>query len=252
MTDEPSATLDADVVQTQASAGGGVPASVVQELVQRVEDLETQVTHLSEENADLKHENKRMRKKMDRLEDQYKELAESYEELSSRAKELEQEVTVLGSRVHHIDGGLTEVEDEVADLTEAAEEKRERLRRRIAACEGELGLEEWEGGSSLGPTACTLDRWGEVPESQREDELPSKTAVRATIAWENFDEWSKTVHRGKLITSGRLKQFLGAAEGDSLEYSQVYRVMEKFEEKSPEDYLYIDEPDIGKALVKER
>lgn len=251
MDDTQTLELDTDVVQAPSTVAVGDDAKrLLNQLASRVDDLETQVKHLSEENADLQQDNKLLKKKVDSLETDYNELYDEYADLSETVSTLERDVSVLTSRADHLGDAVDDLEHDIHDTSDELAKRQTDLIRRIAACEGELGLEDWEAEANLGADASPIERFSEMPEEMREEKL--KVAERrATLVWEFFDEWSQNVSRGKLIKSGQLKQLLSAAAGESLEYSQVYRTMEAFDENTPDEYMYIEPEEVGKSLVKE-
>lgn len=226
--------------------------TLLKEVLSRVSSLESEVDTLSKTNEELTEENIELKQRIDSMQEQYSALSDSYEALNARASRLNKDMEIVNSRAEALSNISIRIEDNISELKDSISKDQAKLSQRIHACEVEAGLEEWAGKTESVRSSCTLDRWAEVPPTKRAQELPTKTAVRATLCWERFDDWSTTVHRGKIIKSGDLKKYLSAAESGSIAYTQVYRVMELFAEKTPSEYLYVDEPAVGKALVKER
>lgn len=227
----------------------------VQKLESRVTDLEESKEHLEEENADLREDNETLKRKVTTLEEENAALREQTDTLEEEVEDLTSTVNTLNSRADALYEEIDQAQKDITDQSFHAEERLSDIIKRVAGIENELGLEEWETTNQLGPNACALERFSAMPEEKREDEL--KTPVmRATLVWENFDDWSSPTHKGRVIRSGELRKLLKAATGKKLAWTQVYRVMEEFEDNTTAQYKYLgqdgEDEAFGKALIRLR
>lgn len=167
-------------------------------------------------------------------EEEVEQLKEKIQKLENKNKELKNKIQKLEHK-HEVRKG--EVGEELA-----------KLRQRITGIENELGLEEYEYIEQLLPNSSKIERISALPEEAKQN--LSKDVQRATIIWENFEEWCKAGKKGRIIKSSQLKKLLSTKTNENLHYSQVYRAMKTFEEYTPENYQYMKNHTDGKILMK--
>ena len=219
----------------------------------RVETLEAEKTQLTEENAELQTDVTSLKKKVTTLETDNRDFRELTDSLESTVESLQGQMNAASARADVL---YEEIEQAQADITDQAFHAEGRLAditKRVAGIENELGLEEWETAAS--PNSCALERFASMPDERRQEELKAPVS-RATLVWEHFDEWSSPTHKGRVIRSGELRKLLKAITGKKLAWTQVYRVMEEFEENTNVQYRYLgsdgDDEAFGKALIRLR
>jgi cell division protein FtsB len=247
---------------TDESVAGG--DDLLREMYERVRSLEERVATLEADNADLASTNTDLASTVDTLKQQNDKLSERNKALHERTETLEEQVETLTGQMNaagaRADVLYEEIEQAQADITDQAFHSEERLAevtKRVAGIEQELGLEDWETASALAPNACALERFASMPADRRSEELKAPVS-RATVVWEHFDEWSSPTHKGRVIRSGELRKLLKAKTGKKLAWTQVYRIMEEFEENTTAQYRYIGSDDdtvdskFGKALIRLR
>jgi regulator of replication initiation timing len=228
----------------------------VSTLSETVESLTDTVEKTTQQNEQLVEVVETLKKKVTTLEDENNALQSELADVRETATDAREFKTSAHSRMNVINDELESLESELTDIAFKSEDDVAEVRRRVAGIEDELGLEDW--GTTVGsshPNACLLEQYSSLPADKRDEELRAPQA-RATIVWENFDEWSSPTHRGRIIRSGELRKLLKAQLGKKLAWNQVYRVMEEFELGTTAQYKYIeDESDdgyssVGKALIR--
>jgi len=233
-------------------------SNLINDIYEKINTLETRVETLEEENKELRSkndtlesENKTLKKKVTNLEQSQKELKESVSVLEDGFEGIEWDINSLNNRANAINTAVEEAQSDITKQAFNSEEKRSDIKKRVTKIETELGLEDWEFTFSSAEDSCQLEKFASMPDEKRENELKSPVS-RATLVWEHFDDWSSPTHKGRVIRSGELRKLLKANTGKKLAWTQIYRMMEEFDEKTTAEYQYIDNSSYGKALVRLR
>jgi hypothetical protein len=126
------------------------------------------------------------------------------------------------------------------------------VKSRISEVERELGLTDIDNEDMPHHMDSTskIGRISHLPKEERKEKV-RKPLYRATIVWENFNEWSDFAPRGRVIKSGDLKKFLSAHTNEDLSWQQIYRVMEVFDEETSDIFKSEKSDELGKILIKE-
>lgn len=207
----------------------------------RLDDLENRIEIL-ENSKNYSH----VRKKMEEFEDKLDNLQEELSEIKEDKAD-EKEVKNISSKLESIEEELTKFLKSTSESRIDMKDSVRQVRQRVSNIENELGIKDWE--SLVPETACEMEKLASIPRDSRKDKV-GKSLYRATIIWENFEKWSETVKKGKILNSKSLKNLLEAELGENLAWTQVYRSMEKFCENSPEHYTLIENNTVGKAILE--
>lgn len=203
-------------------------------------ETELSVSDLSDEaNSTL------LKKLFNRMED----LEEENQELKSLYQNLNKRVSVLESRADHLNDGIESAEIEMRQNRDDLERKQDTLKDRITALEAELGVEDWDGDTSLTQPSCELERLSQMPDEMRDEEL-SRSVNRAIIIWNHFEQWSQPVANGQLLPSSEIRKLLSTRLDAKLEWVQVYRVMDSFKKNTPDEYEIIETKNSGKSIIR--
>lgn len=221
-------------------------------IIERLNELENRVDTLERENDRLEHENERLTDAVAATEQKNQQLQSTVDTLEDELNDLEQKNQLLRSRIDGLCDSIDTVEDNLSTTRRTSEEKTADLAHRVSTLEDTLDLDVFDIESrGLDPTASTLEQVAALPEDVKEEKMANnKSLVRASVAFEKFDQWSEYTPQGRVINSSNLRTVLSEALDTNLEWSQVYRVMEAFDEATQPEYEYLDHNRHGKILIR--
>lgn len=242
--------MDETTPTTELAGAQDEPASTLATIVERVEALETRVNSLEQENETLQKENEKLRTAVVALEDDKRALEETIDALQGTIDDLTEQTDLVESRVDGVCNSLDDVEDDLKQARLTSERKHADLAQRLSKLEETLDLDAVNLNlDDIDDDAPVIERFASLPTSVKESELSTSTA-RATIVYENFTDWGDYTPEGYVIDSSSLKRLLSTALDEELEWSQVYRVMEAFDEGTPAEYAHFDHDTQGRILVR--
>jgi len=220
------------------------------------QSLYTQVQSLTETVEDLEQENRDLRDDLEDVRVAKEELDTVLQDLTTLETDLEsltRDVNSIQRRIRSLDENTDKIEDDLEGLEQemhesryAVEQKISDANRRITGIEAHLDIDEVDLGRAIHEDASELEHLSLLPDRVFESEVNSKPLRRAVEIYEHFDKWSEYTPKGYIIKSGDLKRYMS----EELEWSQLYRAMEKFGNNTDERYTYIDHHKHGKALIR--
>lgn len=162
-------------------------------------------------------------------------------------RDLQEQMDDIKERVNKIENELMK---EIYKTRDNSSKEISEVKSRLSEIEKELGIEE-RNRDMLAIGSTKMARVAAMEEDERKKEL--KTSLfRATIVWENFDDWSKYVpHYGRVIKSGEIMRYLSTHLNEDLTWSQTYRVMDSFEENTSDIFWQENSDELGKILVRQ-
>lgn len=222
----------------------------VEQLAQRMTQLEDRVETLENEKEQLQDENDTLRSAVASLEQNNKALRDTVDEMSDTIEELQQDTMLLESRLDSTVEGLDAAEDDIEQIQNKAERKYADLAHRFSQLEDTLEMDVVEISATGGSSGDTvIEQFASLPEEVKEDQLKDSMR-RATVVFEKFMDWADFTQRGYVLKSSELRKLLSTAYDDEFQWSQIYRVMEAFEEGTPAEFEYKETERHGKVLVK--
>lgn len=220
-----------------------------QSLYMQVQSLTETVEDLEKENRDLRNDLEDVRVAKEELDTVLQDLTTLENDLESMTRD----VSSIQRQMRSLDEDTTDLEDDLEDLEQemhegryAVEQKISDANRRLTGIEAHLDIDEVDLSRAIHEEASELEHLSLLPERVFESEVNSEPLRRAVEIYENFDKWSEYTPKGYIIKSGDLKRYMS----EDLEWSQLYRAMEKFGKNTDESYTYIDHHKHGKALIR--
>lgn len=216
---------------------------------QRLNQIESRVAKLEEEKRELKEENTKLRRAVSSLEENNARLRETIEEVIETTEDVEDTIDLLESRLDATVNRTDDVEERLQDLRERSERKRSDLAYRLSQLEDVLDLSVVEASTTDQGSGSVIEQFASLPDEVKRSELGT-SKYRATLVYEKFEEWGTFTQKGYVLKSSDIKKLLSASEGLDLQYPQVYRVMEAFDEGTPPEFEYKQPDENEKLLVR--
>jgi chromosome segregation ATPase len=222
----------------------------IEQVVNRLNNLENRIKTLESENESLRDENKKMRKAVSSLEEKNKKLKENVSQTKEDISDLKEEATVTESRLDGLCDGLTDAEDEIKNTYRKGEENYADLAGRLSTIEESLDLNVIDISTSNTASAdAVIEQFAQLPQEVKQDQLKDSMR-RATKVFEKFVDWSSYTRNGYVVRSSELKKLLSTEFDTEFEWSQVYRVMDAFENGTPPEYEQKQLDKQGRVLIQ--
>lgn len=210
-----------------------------QRLFERVQQLESRIDDIEEENSDLKRNLETAENAQNAVQDALAKIDEHtsrFESLEETLDTIQEDVSQNESEHEGIADDLEELQTEVREGRQQIERTISRTNKRVTGIEHHLDLEESDILTAVGPEESELAHLAVLPERIQQSEIDSVDVKRALEVYDNFEKWEKPVRRGYIITSGELKRYLQ----EDLDWQQIYRMMEAFNDKSGPQYAQLN------------
>lgn len=235
--------------EVNITVDGNSEEALLHNLLKRMNVLESELTRIKKENSKLEEENSRIKKQLMQQQSQLSSFEETIAETSSEIDEINSSLLRVSAQADGLNTKLESTEDDISELADRHKSDIADIQKRVQACESSCGIVGTESDHSINTSACKLEQYSCLPETLKDNiASDSPTLYRAIILWEEFDSWSDTVYKGKRIETGKIKRLLETKLDTTLQYVQVNRAMEKFEELTPERY-FISNSNSGSAIV---
>lgn len=218
-------------------------------VIERLNQLEEKVDSLEKENSQLKDQNEKLKSAVANLENKNKKLKQTVEKKSSQLQEISQTITVIKSRLDGVCNSLDTVEEDVNNTRRNSEKKYADLASRLSTIEDTLELDVIDISTVDKNANTVIEQFAQLPEEVKENQL-TDSMRRATSVYENFRDWSKFTPKGNVIKSSDLKKFLSTAYDEDFEWSQIYRVMDSFDDGTPPEFEQKQLEKHGKVLIR--
>lgn len=164
--------------------------------------------------------------------------------MEDELRDLQEQINTLDERIEDM---KEELEKERHQDKDYFFQQLSNIKKRVSEIENEIGVEEHDS-EVLYSGSSKMARVSVMEESERKKEL-NISLFRASIVWENFDSWSKYTQHGRVIKSGELRDFLSTYLKEDFSWSQIYRVMDAFEENTSDIFWQEDTDDV-RILVR--
>lgn len=203
-----------------------------------IKDIYKRLSALEEETEEKSKKLQQIQSKVQRIED--------------NQQNIEQETNILQTRADHINDFVEEIDDRLETLSESVDEKHKSVNNRITMLE-ESNPDATKSASNSGISSNASEELEKY--SQLDDEVIERefgvNMKRAVCIYRNFDEWSTHTSAGSRLKSGELRKLLKAElDRESLEWTPLYRAMDKFDAKTSDRYDQLDTKSVGRALIK--
>lgn len=246
----PDGTKEIDLEAVQADANRDpyetveLPKGAVAHIYDKLQELEQRVNDLEIENSELQRQNYTLKETLETVKQTQEE---TVSELEENISEFEKQIQILKSQAGHLADHSMETDETLESLRNTIQTYKEQTNKRFAKLES--GVDTQNSEETTTESESELDQIKYLDEETIESDFSVDTR-RAVVVWKNFEEWSKKTPGGRTLKSGQLKKLLSSKEDTSLAWTQIYRVMACFNEKTPDVYETIEDNKTGKAIIK--
>jgi seryl-tRNA synthetase len=233
--------IDLEAVQSDANRDPyetiELPKGAVAHIYDKLQELEQRVNDLEIENSELQRQNYTLKETLEMVKQTQEETVSDFEK----------QIQILKSQAGHLADHSVETDETIESLRSIIQTHKEQTNKRLAKIESGADIQEPEETTTK--SESELDQIKYLDEETIESDFSVDTR-RAVVVWKNFEEWSKKTPGGRTLKSGQLKKLLSSKEDTSLAWTQIYRVMACFNEKTPDVYETIEDNKTGKAIIK--
>lgn len=170
-----------------------------------------------------------------------------------------EEIRILESQIEGLNSKLDRIKSNQENIERDLREDIESIKQRLNLLENkdtqqQVTTQEQTKNKKQKNSSqeCVLEKLCLIQQEKRKQNIENISLYRATLIWKNYNEWSDKTPKGKILNSKKIKKLLQTLSNEKIKWPQVYRAMEKFNKNSPDQYVYIQEENTKKAILRKQ
>lgn len=212
-------------------------------LIERINRIENEINNMKKQQVDITERITKLSEKIDDIEPQISKFEE-------KIKKQEENAEITESKINNINRSLDNIEKDMSETKSDITDRHNKVKKRLRVIEDMVDIDEIDIAKSMKPDACELEQLAALPNISREEEYPVRVQ-RAVALYENFHKISTPIRNGgERVLSKDVKTFLNGYSKNTIQYTQVQRVMDSFIEKTGDNYFNQSTSD-GRAIIWE-